>query len=59
MESKISNAFSIYGLLNELNRQYKEEMRSNSSIEYKDHSCWFLKVLRRTKKLGFDEIRET
>ena len=33
-------------------------MRSNWSIEFKDHCCWLLKALRKTKKLGFDGIKE-
>ena len=35
------------------------EMRWNWSIEFNDNSCWFFKVLSRTKKLGFDGIKET
>jgi hypothetical protein len=59
MELNNPNTLSIYGLRIELNRQYKGEMNSNWSIDFKHHSCWFLKVLGRTKKLGFDGIKET
>ena len=34
-------------------------MRTNWSIEFKDHSCWCLKVFSRTKKLGFDGTKQT
>ena len=52
MELKKPNALSIHGLFNELNRQYEGEMRSNSSIEYKDHLL-VLEGLKMNKEVGF------